>query len=174
MITEKPMDVDDLFHSRPELFPHPLRSLEMRRTVFVGEKVKILTGIREREQLVAGRWLVVESISHTKSGLQCFGRSDWHVDKSDLSFTFGPENIYRMEPRRFFLWGSRGTPVAMRSGDGPDGRTPARPLDAQENFVEGCQSVILEFTALGNAAAEAHYRELATSNADWPSFDDLK
>jgi hypothetical protein len=27
---------------------------------------------------------------------------------------------------------------------------------------------------LGNAAAEAHYRELATSNADWPSFDDLK
>jgi hypothetical protein len=62
----------------------------------------------------------------------------------------------------------------MRGGDGPDGRTPARPLDAQENFVEGCQSVILDFTALGNAAAEAHYRELATSNADWPSFDDLK
>jgi len=81
MITEKPIDVDDLFHSRPELFPHPLRSLEMRQTVFVGEKVKILTGIREREQLVAGRWLVVESICHTESGLQCFGRSDWDVDK---------------------------------------------------------------------------------------------
>ncbi len=103
-MTEKPMDVDLLFRSRPELFPHPLRSLEMRRTVFVGEKVKILTGIREREQLTAGRWLVVESISHTESGLQYFGRSDWHVDKSDMSFTFGPENIYRMEPRRFFIW----------------------------------------------------------------------
>lgn len=174
MITEKPMDVDDLFNSSPELFPHPLRSLEMRRTVFVGEKVKILTGIREREQLVAGRWLVVGAISHTESGLQCSGRSWWHVDKSDLSFTFGPENIYRMEPRRFFIWGSRGVPVAMRSGDGPDGRTPARPLDAQENFVEECESVILEFTALGNAAAEAHYREMASSNSKWPAFDDLK
>ncbi len=62
----------------------------------------------------------------------------------------------------------------MRSGDGPDGRTPARPLDAQENFVEGCQSVILEFTALGNAAAEAHYRELASSNSNWPPFSNLK
>jgi hypothetical protein len=174
MITEKPMDVDDLFNSRPELFPHPLRSLEMRRTVFVGEKVKILTGIREREQLVAGRWLVVESISNTESGLQCSGRSWWHVDKSNLSFTFGPENIYRMEPRSFFVWGSREVPVAMRSGDGPDGRTPAHPLDAQEKLVEECESVIVEFTALGNAAAEAHYRELASSNANWPPFEDLK
>jgi hypothetical protein len=174
MITEKPMDVDDLFNSRPELFPHPIPSPEMRRTIFVGEKVKILTGIREGEQLVAGRWLVVESISHTESRLQCSGRSWWHVDKRDLSFTFGPENIYRMEPRRFFIWGSRGVPVAMRSGDGPDGRTPARPLDAQENFVEECDSVILEFTALGSAAAEAHYREMASSNANWPPFDDLK
>jgi hypothetical protein len=174
VITEQPIDVDNLFNLRPELFPHPIRSLEMRRTVFVGEKVKILTGIREREQLVAGRWLVVESISHTESGLQCFGRSDWHVDKSDLSFTFGPENIYRMEPRRFFVWGGRGVPVAMRSGDGPDGRTPARPLDAQEEFVDGCENVILEFTALGNVAAEAHYREVASSNAIWPPFDELK
>lgn len=174
MITEKPIDVDVLFRSRPDLFPHPLRSLEMRRTVFVGEKVKVLTGIREREQLIAGQWLVVESISHTESGLQFFGRSDWHVDKGDLSFTFGPENIYRMEPRRFFVWGSRGVPVAVRGGDGPDGRTPARPLDAQENFVERCEEVILEFTALGSAAAEAHYRELALSNTDWPPFDDLK
>ncbi len=173
-MTEQPMDVDDLFHSRPELFPHPLRSLEMRRTVFVGEKVKILTGIREREQLVAGRWLVVESISHTESGLQCFGRSWWQHDRSELSFTFGPDNIYRMEPRSFFVWGSRGVPVAMRSGDGPDGRTPARPLDAQENFVEECEGVILEITALGIAAAEAHYRAMASSNPNWPPFDDLK
>ncbi len=148
MITEKPIDVDVLFNSRPELFPHPIRSLEMRQTVFVGEKVKILTGIREQEQLVAGRWLVVESISHTELGLEFFGRSDWHVDKSDFSFNFGPENIYRMEPRRFFLWGSCGVPVAMRGGDGPDGRTPARPLDAQENFIEECEDVTLKFIAL--------------------------
>lgn len=174
MNTEKPMDVDDLFHSCPELFPHPLRSLEMRRTVFVGEKVKILTGIREREQLVAGRWLVVESISHTESGLQCTGRSWSHVDGSNLFFTFGPESIYRMEPRSFFVWGSRGVPVAMRSGDGPDGRTPTRPLDAREDLVEECEDVILQFTALGSAAAEAHYRELASSNPTWPSFDDLR
>jgi hypothetical protein len=62
----------------------------------------------------------------------------------------------------------------MRSGDGPDGRTPAHPLDAQEKLVEECESVIVEFTALGNAAAEAHYRELASSNANWPPFEDLK
>lgn len=174
MITEKPMDVDVIFNSRPQLFPHPLRSLEMRRTVFVGEKVKIFTGIREREQLVAGRSLVVESISHTESGLQCSGRSWGPHDKGDVYINFGPENIYRMEPRSFFVWGSRGVPVAMRGGDGPDGRTPARPLDAQENFVEECDNVILEFTALGNAAAEAHYREMASSNPNWPSFEDLK
>lgn len=174
MVTENPIDVEALFNSRPELFPHPLRSLEMRRTVFVGEKVKILTGVREREQLIAGRWLVVESISHTELGLQCFGRSWWHVDNSDLSFTFGPENIYRMEPRRFFIWGSRGVPVAMRAGDGPDGRTPARPLDGQENFVDDCESVILEFTALGSAAAEIHYRAMATLNTDWLQIDNLK
>ena len=174
MVTEKPVDVDVLFNSRPELFPHPLRSLEIRRTVFVGEKVKIATGIREREQLVAGRWLVVESISYSESAIRCFGRSWWPYDENDLSFTFGPENIYRMEPRRFFIWGSRGVPVAMRGGDGPDSRNPARPLDARENFVEECESVILEFTALGSSAAEAHYRELATLNSDWPSFDGLK
>jgi hypothetical protein len=62
----------------------------------------------------------------------------------------------------------------MRGGDGPDGRNPARPLDAQENYVEGCESVILEFTALGTSAAGVHYRDLATQNADWPSFDNLR
>lgn len=65
MVTEKPIDVDVPFNSRPELFPHPLRSLKMRRTVFVGEKVKILTGVREREQLIAGRWLVVGLLRRT-------------------------------------------------------------------------------------------------------------
>lgn len=54
MRTEKPVDADALFHARPELFPRPLWSLELRRTVFVGEKIKILTGIREQEQRVAG------------------------------------------------------------------------------------------------------------------------
>jgi hypothetical protein len=174
MTTEKSIDVEVLYGSRPELFSHPIPSLEIRRAVFVGEKVKILTGVREREQQVAGRWLVVESISNTESGLQCFGRSWWQVDQSDLSFTFRPENIYRMEPRSFFVWGSGEIPVAMRGGDGPDGRTPARPLDAQENFVEGCENVVLQFTAAGVAAAEAHYRELASSHPNWPIFDDLK
>jgi hypothetical protein len=174
MVTEKPIDVDVLFSSRPELFPHPLPSLEMRRTVFVGEKVKIATGIREREQRVAGRWLVVESLSDVEAPIRCSGRSWWPHDESDLSFTFGPENIYRLEPRRFFIWGSRGVSVAIRSGDGPDGLNPARPLDAHENFVEECDGVIVAFTALGVVAAEAHYRELATQNADWPSFDRLK
>jgi hypothetical protein len=174
MVMEKPIDVDELFKSRPELFPHPLRSLAMRRTIFVGEKVKIVTGIRERERLVAGRWLVVESITHTHSGMQVFGRSSWHHDPGDLCFTFGPEHIYRMEPRHFFIWGSRGIPVALRGGDGPDGRNPAPPLDAQENFVGECDSVILAFTALGSSGAEKHYRNLATENADWPSYDDLK
>lgn len=174
MVMENPIDVDVLFNSRPALFPHPLRSLEMRRTVFVGEIVKIATGIREREQLVAGRWLIVESVSHSESGMKIFGRSWWQHDPSELTFTFGPESIYRMEPRKFFIWGTGGIPVAMRGGDGPDGRNPAQPLDNQENFVADCESVILEFTALGNAAAEAHYRDLANLNGDWPSFDELK
>lgn len=82
------------------------------------------------------------------SGLRCVGRSWWHVDKSDLSFTFGAKRIYRMEPRRFVICGTRGVTVAMRGGYGLDCRSPARPLDAEENFVEGYDSplekIILE------------------------------
>jgi hypothetical protein len=38
MITEKPKGVDVLFILRPELFPHPLQLLEMRRTSSVRTK----------------------------------------------------------------------------------------------------------------------------------------
>lgn len=39
------------------------------------------------------------------SWLRYTGRSWWHVDESESSLSFGPEGLYRMEPRRFFLWG---------------------------------------------------------------------
>lgn len=171
---EKPLNVDLLFSTRPELFPHQIPTLEKRRTTFVGELVKIAIGIREDEGLVAGRWLIVESISRTESDLQVVGRSWKPYYEDDFCYRFGAENIYRMEPRKFFLWGSGGIPIAMRGGEGQDESTPARPMDAQEKYIEECESVILDFTAMGTLAAEATYRELASQKANWPSCDALK
>ena len=173
-VMDQPIDVDVLFGTRPELFPHSIPTLEKRRTVFVGERVKIAVGIRESERLVSGRWLIVDSISDAESGFRLVGRAWKSYYSEDFCYSFGPEHIYRMEPRRFYLWGSSGIPIALRSGDGPDERIPAHPLDAQEQAIEECDSVILEFTALGSRAAEAHYRYLASQNAHWPSYDDLK
>jgi hypothetical protein len=144
-VLNSPIDVDLLVSIRPELFPHLIPTLEKRRTVFVGELVKIAVGIREREQLVAGRWLIVESISNTESSLQALGRSWKPFHSDDFVYMFGAENIYRMEPRRFYLWGSNGIPAAMRGGDGPDDRILARPLDAQEQYIEECEDLILEY-----------------------------
>lgn len=165
-VMDQPIDVDVLFSTRPELFPHSIPTLEKRQTVFVGELVKIVVGIRESEQLVSGRWLIVESISNTETGLRVVGRAWKPYYSEDFCYTFGPEHIYRMEPRRFYLWGSDGIPIALRSGDGPDERTPVRPLDSQEKLVAGCEDLILEFTALGNSAAEEHYRFLCSLN-EW-------
>ena len=173
-LMEKPIDVDLLFSTRPELFPHPIPTLEKRRTTFVGERVKIAIGVREEQRLVSSRWLIVESISRDEHDLQIVGRSWKPYYEDDFCYRFGAENIYRMEPRRFYLWGSGGVPIAMRGGEGQDERTPDRPMDAQEQYIEECENVVLEFTALGTQAAEAKYRELASQNADWPSFDALK
>lgn len=173
-VMDQPIDVDVLFSTRPELFPHSIPTLEKRQKVFIGELVKIVVGIRESEQLVSGRWLIVESISTSESGLRIVGRAWKPYYSDDFCYTFGPEHIYRMEPRRFYLWGSCGIPIALRSGDGPDERTPARPLDSQQQLIADCEDVILEFAALGNTAAEDQYRLLASRNADWQSFDDLK
>jgi hypothetical protein len=106
--------------------------------------------------------------------LQFVGRSwkPYYVD--DFCYRFGPANIYRMEPRRFYLWGSGDIPIAMRGGEGQDESSPARPMDAQEQFIEDCENVILGFTAMGTRAAEAMYRELASQHANWPLFDALK
>jgi hypothetical protein len=171
---DQPIDVDLLFSRRPELFPHPVPTLEKRRSLFVGERVKIAVGVREREQLVYGRWLVVESISRSDSDLRALGRSWQPFEPVDACFTFGVENIYRMEPRRFYLWGAGGIPIAMRSGDGVDERIPARPLDSKEQSVAGCDEVILAFTALGSRSAESLYRKLASQHDAWPAYEALQ
>ncbi len=114
-VMDQPIDVDCLYRTRPELFPHPIPKLEKRCTVFVGEIVKIVNGIRESEQLVSSRWLVVDSIANTESSLRMVGRAWKQFYTDDFSYTFGPEHIYRMEARRFFLWGSGGIPIAMRT-----------------------------------------------------------
>lgn len=172
--TFKPINVDELFSTRPELFPSPIPPLEKRRTVFVGELVKVAVGIREDEQLIAGRWVIVESISHPEGRLQAVGRSWKPHNPDDFSVTFGLENIYRMEKRRFCIWGTGGIPVALRSFDGVDENIPARPVDTQYQIIPECEDIILEFAALGEQAARDHYRELASQNPSWPDFDDLR
>ena len=173
-IMDTPIDVDLLFSGRPELFRHQMPTLEKRQSTFVGELVKIAIGVREDERLVSGRWLIVESISRTESDLQFVARSWKPYYEDDFYYRFGAANIYRMEPRRFYLWGSGGIPIAMRGGEGQDESSPARPMDAQEQFIEDCENVILGFTAMGTRAAEAMYRELASQHANWPLFDALK
>lgn len=170
----QPIDVDQLFKARSELFPHSLPSIEKRRSVFVGEMVKIVVGVREAEQLVDGRWLIVESISVTEAGLRATGRGGSPFSDDGRCFTFGPEHIYRMEPRHFYVWGSGGLPVALRAGDGPDNRTPAPPWDAHERPVSHGSEIIVEFAAAGRRGAEAHYRLLAAKNVNWPAYDELK
>lgn len=66
--------------------------------------------------------------------------------------------------------GVHGVPIALRSGDVPDGRLTAPPLVARENVLEGCDHVIVEFTALGNTSAEARYRAMASTNATGPHW----
>lgn len=171
---ESLLDVDFLFHRRPELFPQPVPTMEKRRTVFLGELVKIAIGIRQNESLVSGRWLIVESISDTESGPRAVGRSWQPFYADDSRYPFGPENIYRMEPRRFFLWGASGVPVALRSGDGSDDQIPVRPVDSKERLIDECDTVILEFCALGNLAAKAFYCELVRQHAHWPTLANLK
>jgi hypothetical protein len=172
-VRDRPLDVDALFSTRPELFPHEIPSMERRRTIFVGELVKIVTGIREEEQLVSGKWLIVESVS-IGDRLQAVGRSWKQAYGEDFTYTFGPENIFRMEPRWFYLWGSSSIPIALGSGDGPDGRTPAHPIDANENDIPECTEIILEFAALGRNAAADYYRNLASQSSNWPTFEDLR
>jgi hypothetical protein len=167
------IEVDRLFESRPELFSQPIPSFATRRTMFVGELVKVLTGIREDEKLVSGKWLVIESVSRNGDDLKAIGRSWKQFHTEDFWYTFGPENIYRMEPRWFFLWGNDGFPIALRSGGGPDGREPVHPLDKDEQRIEGCKDVLLEFAAIGWNAAKAHYNFLVKENVNWPSLDDL-
>ena len=173
-VTFTPINVDKLYSSRSELFPSPIPPLEKRRTVFIGELVKVAIGIREVKPLIAGRWVIVESISYPQGRLQAVGRSWKPHNPDDFSITFGLENIYRMEKRRFYIWGSGGIPVALRSFDGVDEHIPARPVDAQDQIIPECENGILEFPALGEKAARDHYRELASQNPSWPDYDDLR
>lgn len=95
-------------------------------------------------------------------------------DPDDFSITFGVESIYRMEKRRFRIWGTGGFPVALRSCDDADENSPARPVDDHEQLIPECEDVIPEFAALGEQAARDHYRELASQNPSWPDFDELR
>lgn len=173
-VTITPINVDELYSHRPELFTSPIPPLEKRRTVFVGELVKVAVGIREDEQLIAGRWVIVESISYPQGRLHAVGRSWKPYNPDDFSITFGLENICRMEKRRFCIWGTGGIPVALRSFDGADENIPARPVDAQYQIIPECESVILEFAALGQQTARDHYRELASQNPSWSDYENLR
>ena len=170
----KPLDVDDLWKARPSLFPHAIPTISERRSVQVGETVKIVVGIREDEGLVRARWLTVESRNETPLGPQFVGRS-WRDYGDDLRFDFLVQHIYRMEPREFVLWGTAGIPMAMRANTrGPDGKPAAFPVDRNEHPLEDCQEVILQFKANGRAMAERHYRKLASRHTLWLPFEDLK
>lgn len=166
------MNVDELFKQRPYLFPNPVPAIEDRVTIEVGEQVKILVGIREEEKLVSGRWVIVDSRREESGSVHFVGKSIRGYG-DDLVFEFQPENVHRIEPRLFTLWGANGIPRAMR-GQASNDSAFHPPLDHHEKVLAEYFEVILRFRANGFLAARVHYERLAIQYPDWPKLDDLE
>lgn len=165
------MNVDRLFSERPYIFPHPIPPIEDRATISIGEQVKVLVGIREDERLPKGRWVIVEGRTN-ESELPRFMGKSLETYGDGLVFEFHPEQVYRIEPRLFTLWGARGIPRALR-GQASNDLAIHPPLDHHENGLSECPEIILRFRANGWLEAKAHYQTLTKENPTWPSLDEL-
>ena len=164
-----PMLADPLFTDRPGLFPVQLPPIDDRRTIQIGERVKVLLGVREAEQRLRGRWLIVESQLQSSAAQRFLG-----VDPEDpkSSCEFGPEHVYRIEPRLFTVWGCGGQPIAVRGQASSDPALHA-PLDHDDQPLPRCGEVILRYRANGYEHARAVYQELARHHPAWPQWHDL-
>jgi hypothetical protein len=169
-----PVNVDELVLERPNLFANAIPPIEDRRNIKLGERVKVLVGIREDEKLAKGRWVIVEACQNEQARSCFVGRSDSSVGyNDDVCIEFQPEHVYRIEPRIFTLWGEKGVPRARRSQASNDAGFHA-PIDREENLLSDCSEPILRFKANGYSDAMSHFEVLAIQNPTWPSWDDLE
>lgn len=162
-----PQEIESVRQSYPELLTQPLRVGSERRSLRVGELVKIIVRIDDVECISSlyRRWVVVKHVS-TDDPIRYAG--DMQADPGgkmppdgDTCIEFRPEHVYRMPPRAFTLWGDEGIPAAL-AGNGD------RPCDRDGNERVDCQEAICHFNALGWDAALAHYAEMAVGNPAWP------
>ncbi|MCU0865873.1 MAG: hypothetical protein MUC36_18980 [Planctomycetes bacterium] len=162
-----PIPADPLFADRPGLFPAPLPPIADRRTMQIGERIKVLVGIREAEQRLRGRWYVVAAQLQTEPQPRFLGADP---EQPDSTCEFGPEHVYRIEPRLFTIWGDGGRPRAVRGQASADGAFHA-PIDHDERPLAACDEVILRYRANGYRHARRRYEELR--QATWPEWDEL-
>jgi hypothetical protein len=166
-------DVEQLAVTDPAFFRHPLRTAQDRAAVRLGEVVKLAVRVAdEGGSLLYARWAAVTEVAQASP--HCYvGRLE---DLSDDglrppgggdTLAFGPEHVYRLEPREFAVWGNHGVPVTMSGGD-------QRPEREDGSPWPGCHEIIARFRAeSGWPEAMEHYARLAEANSGWPSADEL-
>ena len=159
------VDVDQYFQQNPDFFHYPLLPIEQRKTVQIHESVKIVLGIvQENECRTVGRWVTVTQC--LSSPLRFVGNLG-HVPGTNSchEICFGPENIYRMEPREFTVWGRDGVPVTYWGTKG------GHPEDSHGNPIHDLQP-LCQVSANGHREFRSIYSEMAVSN-QWPTLSDL-
>lgn len=167
-------NVDELAVTNPEFFRHPVRAIQDRMAIRLGEMVKLAIHIVDEDgSRLYARWVIVTEVSQTVpvryvGKLGPFAEDDGRRPRDGRdALTFGPEHVYRLEPREFTLWGNEGVPVTITGGN----QLPV--LEDQTPFP-GCNEIIEQFRAeSGWAEAMAFYAKLAETKPHWPAADDL-
>jgi hypothetical protein len=168
------LNVDKLFTERPELFASfLLPSHAERLTVEVGELIKVAIGIREDEHLLRGRWIIVESRTESDQGPRFEGRN-YYSEEEGIPVDIRIENMYRIEPRHYYLWGRDGIPSVLLGDDRCTSHRPLDPpCDRDGMMFDGCSELMLTFQANGHRSARRTYEQLRASRTDWPDVDEL-
>lgn len=117
----KLLEADELFKTEPEFFvytEYPKLDYQTRCSAQIGETVKVTAKIEKADGQwkTIGIWLQVEDNSNAPGSFVGRPRPDYRLrtePKSDGAIVFGPENIYRMEPREFTVWGQDNQPVIV-------------------------------------------------------------
>lgn len=167
----KLLSVEELEKTEPDFFVYPRPTLEHRRTAQLGETLKVAASIeRNGKWKTKGIWLQVEDVSGSPNSFRGRPMPSYHLKfgpDSDCTIEFGPEHIYRMEPREYTVWGRDDRPVIVW-GNGQHGSVPMTPEEEPIDNIEP----LCTFACNGWNAMKVKYAELADEK-NWPAFDEL-
>lgn len=164
-------DVERVRESDPEFFVHPLPGVEDRGTIVVGELVKVVvTATIGGSEEIYGRWMVVDQVVSPNRIVAYLHRGHARQSKPPCDpgkpYEFGIENVYRIPPREFTLWGVDKIPNTINGGT-------SRPELSDGRLKPDCPESVYHFTANGWEAAKQRYVELQASRPEWPSLEEL-